>query len=192
MRPTFSKVILIMLVVALPLLGMMAPDTALLKEYKIKLVLIYNFIKFTDWPADRNESEVLTLGIVGDDDVYGVLKLLNNKPAQNKKIKILRITGKDLKAEKPEFAKSVDILFVSRKRKKGIDSARLLELIKGRSVLVIGETIGFLDKGGIINFMKDDNHVSFEINLDAAKNANLQIKTTVLKLAKKIIPKKIS
>jgi hypothetical protein len=185
------KAMLLVLLSGVTLAGVMPVGSALQTEYKIKVGLIYNFLKFTEWPSEQTrDSEVLTFGIAAEEDVYGILKFLHGKPAQNKTIKILRIDKKDLDKKEPEFAKKIDILFLSRTQQRKMDTGRLLKLIKGRSVLIIGETEGFLQKGGIINFLKVDNHVSFEINLDAAKESNLQIKTTVLKLATKVIQKK--
>ena len=52
---------------------------------------------------------------------------------------------------------------------------------------MVGETPGFAERGGIIRFTLEDNRVRFEINVDAAHQADLNISSRLLTLAK-IIP----
>jgi hypothetical protein len=56
--------------------------------------------------------------------------------------------------------------------------------LRGSSVLTIGETKGFAQRGGIINFTIEKNKLHFEINLDAAKQTPLTISSKVLAIAK--------
>jgi hypothetical protein len=70
------------------------------------------------------------------------------------------------------------------------EAAHLEEVIhalKGLPVLTIGETPGFARRGCIINLIVEDNKVRFEVNLDAAKQADLNVSSRLLALAR-IIP----
>jgi len=49
---------------------------------------------------------------------------------------------------------------------------------------MVGETPGFAERGGIIRFTLEDNRVRFEINVDAAHQADLNISSRLLTLAK--------
>ena len=60
----------------------------------------------------------------------------------------------------------------------------VIEYLKGRHVLTIGETTDFARMGGVINFIRVKNKIRFEINVAAAKQANLKISSKMLKLAK--------
>jgi hypothetical protein len=44
----------------------------------------------------------------------------------------------------------------------------------------------FIDQGGIIQFINEDQKVRFAINLEAAKTENLEIRSKLLRLAKDI------
>lgn len=173
-------------------------------EYKIKAALIYNFLKFTDWPEkpvnpedvdlnrDSGQSRELVLGLYGSDEIYKTCLTLGGKTVKNRKIRIKRLQEKDFKDKDLKALKEVDVLYLSNTwyLKMRLDLKKLLASLKHRSILTIGETKGFLESGGIINFMKEANHIHFEINLDAAKNAKLHIKTSVLKLAKRVLQRK--
>jgi len=60
----------------------------------------------------------------------------------------------------------------------------IVQLLKGTSVLTIAETPGFSKQGGVINFVLEDSKVRFEVNVDAAKQAGLNISSRLLSLAK--------
>jgi hypothetical protein len=54
-------------------------------------------------------------------------------------------------------------------------------------VLTVGETAGFLDAGGIIDFLLEDNKLRFEVNLDTAESADLKIGSRLLVLAQRVV-----
>jgi hypothetical protein len=45
------------------------PDAAAHKEYEIKAVFIYNFLKFVEWPKEKrvHDPKQITIGIIGED-----------------------------------------------------------------------------------------------------------------------------
>ncbi len=61
-------------------------------------------------------------------------------------------------------------------------------LLKGLPILTIGDSPNFARRGGIINFILVDDKVRFEINVEAAKQANINISSRLLSLAKIIPP----
>ena len=67
------------------------------------------------------------------------------------------------------------------------DVIDIINTVKSLPILTIGETPGFARRGCIINLIVEDNKVRFEVNLDAAKLADLNISSRLLALAK-IIP----
>ena len=52
---------------------------------------------------------------------------------------------------------------------------------------VLADTQGFLEAGGIVNFVIEDNKVRFNINLTASEKSGLKIRSQLLRLAKKVI-----
>jgi len=54
-------------------------------------------------------------------------------------------------------------------------------------VLTIGEIDGFLETGGIINFILEQKKLVFEVNLVAGKRAKLEISSKLLRIAKRVI-----
>jgi hypothetical protein len=56
--------------------------------------------------------------------------------------------------------------------------------LRSERVLTVGETQGFADGGGIINFIEENNKIRFEINAEAARRTGLNISSELLKLAR--------
>ena len=183
---------------AAPLRAESAPSN----EYKIKAALIYNILKFIDWPdetgADRENlnlsqdsprAKELVMGVLADDEIFRTCLSLQDKTVKNRKIRLVRLRERDFRDEDLKVLKGMDVLYLSRRSglRKKVDLRKLLDALKGCSTLTFGEDKGFLEMGGIINFLKEENHICFEINLDAAKRVRLQIKTSVLKLAKRVL-----
>jgi hypothetical protein len=63
----------------------------------------------------------------------------------------------------------------------------LLGDLHNAPVLTVGETAGFLDAGGMVCFLLEENRVRFAINLDAAEAARLKIGSRLLVLAQSVV-----
>ena len=161
-----------------------AGDTSDSSEYLIKAGFIYNFAKFVEWSsaAFSQPDSPIVIGILGADPFGNVLDhlVVDKKIGQRGFIVRRYKWAKDLKD-----LKDCKILFVSTSEKAHIDE--VMQLVKGLPILTVGETPGFAERGGVIRFTLEDNRVRFEVNVDAAHQADLTISSRLLTLAK-IIP----
>jgi hypothetical protein len=150
-------------------------------EYLIKAGFIYNFAKLVEWPttAFAQPDSPIVIGILGDDPFGSTLdrivadKKINGRGFAVKRLKWTREL-KDLRA--------CNILFVSSSEREHLDS--VVEAVKWLPVLTIGDTPGFARRGGIMNFTLEDNKIRFEVNVEAAKHADLTISSRLLTLAR--------
>lgn len=157
-------------------------------EYLIKAGFIYNFAKFVEWPPTSfpQSDAPIVIGILGTDPFGSVLdRIVADKKIGSRGFVVRRYKwSKDLKD-----LRECQILFVSSSEKAHTDE--ILEFVKWLPILTIGETPGFAERGGVIRFTVEDNRVRFEVSVDAAHNANLNISSRLLTLAK-IIPQSTS
>ena len=146
-------------------------------EYQVKAAFLFNFAKFVEWPTETfsDPNAPLVITVFGDDPFNGSLEAVKGKLVNNRKLTIRRV--KDIQ----EIGKT-SVLFVSPSAKKEL--ARILESQQGQSVLTVGEDGVFTQCGGIINFVKEDNRVRFEVNVSAAERAGLKISSRLLALAR--------
>lgn len=188
--------------VAIPVMA----DSALSRKDKIKAAFLYNFFNFVDWPeakiADSNQP--ITIGIIGSRDFLEAIEPVQQKKAKGRRIAVKYFPGYEkLKKsqdtndaqwnKKMETLKSCHVLFLCTGDLGPIGSSgRIIKALKGSPVLTVGETEGFLQSGGMINFLMEDERVRFEINNTAARQAKLKIRSKLLRLAKSVIGKKTS
>lgn len=152
-------------------------ETLKFDEYEVKAAFIYNFIKFIEWPDElpKNRPVPINLYVLGYDPFGKALGSLQGKQIRGRTINIKR-------AGSPKGLINCHILFISSSEKQHIPE--ILRSIKGLNTLTISDTAGFAKKGIIVNFYTEGEKVRFEINLDAAKRANLTISSKLLGLAK--------
>lgn len=148
------------------------------REYQIKAVFLYTFAKFVDWPASTfaNAKTPIRIGVLGDDP-FG--------PYLQEAIAGEVLDGRELEIRylaRAAEGRECHILFISRSERAGLD--KILRDLRTWSVLTVGDTEGFAQRGGMINLYEKDQTIRYEINLRAARQANIRISPKLLKLAK--------
>jgi hypothetical protein len=145
-------------------------------EYQVKAAFILNFARFVDWPSDSfSEGGVLVVGIIGDNPFGGSLDQLNGTFVNGRRIVIRRFKFGD-------YLRGCQILFVSSSERNRL--GKILDSVKGGSVLTIGELPQFNQTGGVIKFVIQDYRVRFEINAGAAGQARLKVSSKLMALSK--------
>jgi hypothetical protein len=174
------RLLITIAIVILPSLGLQAhaQDSSVSSEYLIKAGFIYNFANLVQWPANAfaQPDSPIVIGILGEDPFGTVLdRVLVGKRVNGRVFLVKRLKSVvDLK--------ECHILFVSSSEIAHL--AEAIHLVKGMPILTIGEIPGFAKRGGIINLVLEDNKVHFEVNVEAAKEAELTISSRLLALAR--------
>lgn len=147
-------------------------------EYRVKLAFLYNFTQFVQWPPEAFSSpgSTLTICVAGQDPFKGEIEQsLRGRTAGGHPIQIRKLKPDD-------EVKTCQILFVRSSEMK--TAVKLISGLKGSSTLTIGETAGFAAQGGLINLIRDQNKLHFEVNLGAAAQTHLKISSKLLALAR--------
>jgi hypothetical protein len=169
------------------------------REYQIKAAFLYNFIKFVDWPKEKespaDSNEPVAIGIIGKDPFGNAFEPLKDKQVKGRYVVIKRFEGfgqlnqSDEQGEKQhpeiEAIRKCHVLFICSSEKEYIQ--QIIASIQGYGVLTVGDMNGFLEAGGIINFLTEEKKIRFEINLDTAEHSRLTIRSKLLRLAKRVI-----
>jgi hypothetical protein len=146
-----------------------APPT----DNEVKAAFIHNIAKFVEWPAGAPRN--LKLCLLGQDPLGGAAEVLQGKAVGGLAWEVAPVKpGANLK--------ECRVLFIAASESDGL--RRVLEGVKGSPVLTVGDSGGFAEQGGVVNFYLEQNKVRFEINVDAARRAGLKISSQLLKLAR--------
>ena len=178
----------------MPVHAQEADNSDLSREYKIKAAFLYNFIQFVDWPEGKTtgQNDPIILGIIGEDPFGDSFEPIKNKQTKGRKSFINRFEGiEKLKKSDDKGKSKIDslrkchLLFICSSEKDHLTD--IIKLVDEHGVLTVGETSTMLKSGGVINFLVDENKVRFEINLSAAKQEKLKIRSQLLRLATRVI-----
>jgi hypothetical protein len=140
-----------------------------LTEYQVKSLFLVNFAKYVEWPsaAFAATNTPIVIGVIGEGKFGDELaKTVEGKSVGGRPLLIRQIPT-------PEDLDKCHILFIGSSEKTGL--VEILSRIKTKPVLTVGETDHFMEQGGVINFVKKEGKIRLEINLDAARQAKLQI-----------------
>jgi hypothetical protein len=148
-------------------------------DYQVKAAYLVNFPKYLDWPAGAfaDTNSPITVAILGDADVANEFAnmIQGGKTIGGHPIVLQRITKEE------EIRNDFQVLFIATSERSRI--AAILEKVKGSSILTVGESDDFLEKGGIINLVHRDRKIRLKVNLPAAEKAHLKISSRLLVVA---------
>jgi len=147
------------------------------KEYLVKAAFLYNFAKFVHWPetAFRSPEEPVVLCILGSNFFGNALGTIENReviPQRNLSVKLCKDIGE---------VSGCHMLFISSPESENLSS--ILSLIQTMPILTVSDTKGFAQRGVMINLVKIDNKMRFEINTEAVNKMPFTLSSNLLKLA---------
>jgi hypothetical protein len=147
-------------------------------EYEVKAVFLFNFTQFVDWPASAFASPTspLVIGVLGEDP-FG--QTLDEAVAGE------TVNGRPLAVRRYHAIDEIEdchILFINPPTQRPLPA--VLESLRAHNVLTVSDSREFARAGGVIEFVTVDNKIRLQINLDAAKLANLTISSKLLKPAR--------
>lgn len=157
------------------------------KATKIKAALLYHMTKTVAWPdASAMADEPLAILFLGKDynemGKYFESQIRARSIAgKSRRISVKRLTQTEFDDVLAEELRRIHMLYIMSSYNGSI--AELVRAIGKRPVLVVGDSARYALEGGMIGLDIKEKHVSISINLDAVKNANLEISAQLLQHA---------
>jgi len=148
------------------------------EEARVKAAFVLNFIKFTGWPEGQDAAApTLTLCVTDGYPLAGQLNALAGRNVQGRQVRLqpLGIQGREAQC---------DVVFAT-----GTDATTLhslQQITSRRAVLTVSDQPGFIANGGMIELKIVDGRVRFDVNLAAARAANLTLSSQLLQLADRV------
>ncbi len=146
-------------------------------EYQVKAVFLFNFAQFVEWPprAFADPRTPFVIGILGKDPFGPDLDaVVRGEAIDNRPLVIERYRSID------EFH-NCNILFIGRTEM--AQFPRILEALKGRSILTVTDAEEGDPRGVMIRLVTRSNHIRLRIDVGAAKAGNLLISSKLLRPA---------
>jgi len=174
-RPWFGLRALAVLLVALALAT--APARAA-DVNQVKADMLWNIAKFIRWPESafaKGESDFV-FTILGDDSLAEALAASLSTRTINGRPVFVRVVGR------VQDVVGSQILYVATST-----LGRFPDVVRelhGSPVLTVANAAGFVEGGGMVDFVAEDDKVRFEIHQARAEKAGLKISARLLALAR--------
>jgi hypothetical protein len=149
-------------------------------EYAVKAAYLFNFGKFVRFaPSDTvTNRQSFDICIVGEDLLgHSLDDLTANEHLDNKPVRVVRLKS-------VVEAHGCAIAYIS--SSEGARLAADVVALRGQPVLTVSDAPNFLQHGGMIQFVILENHVRFDVNLNAARSAQLSLSSELLKVARSV------
>jgi len=152
-----------------------ADENVQLVEQEIKAGLLYNFLKYTQWPEGSPQAGgKIIVCLFGGDPFSGHLQPMSGRTVNQRSIEIRNVHTE------PEID-ACSLLYVHADEK--LYWPQLQKTLAAKNVLTVSDFDGFAASGGMIEFIRADNRIGIKINTDAVTAAHLAVQDRLLKLA---------
>jgi len=165
------------LLVLLALARKASPQIPAASVVDVESVYLFDFAKFVRWPSG-GEHPTITLCVAGPGSYGDRLKQV----VQGEKI-----NGRSLAVRAVQRADGVagcDVLFLSASLKEKAEP--ILAAASGKPVLTVGDSLTFLDRGGMIQFTMIDSRVRFAVDMESVARGGLGLSSELLKVAVRV------
>ena len=166
--------LLVLLLLLAPAARSFAADPQTLTEYQIKAGFFFNFTRFVDWPESAfvTASSPILVCVLGETPLTDlVTDVALGKVVNGRAVSIRRVKASD-------DLRRCNLLFISAEEER--HTAEILASVKKTNTLTVGETPGFAEAGGMINFSIQENRVKLELNLEATTRAGLKVNSKLI------------
>jgi YfiR/HmsC-like len=144
-------------------------------EDDVKAAYLFNFGKFVRQPETVSQPVEFIICVLGHDAILPVLERITLHEYIDDRPVLVR------HYDKAADARSCAIVYLGRS-----EAARVgedLAALEGARVLTVGDDPQFLARGGMLQFLLQDNRIRFAVNLDAVNRSELHLSSELLRVA---------
>ena len=144
-------------------------------EQALRAAMVFNFIKFTEFPAETmaNAQRMRLCVAVGDPRQEETLAALSGRKVRGRELVVVRLAGQDNECH----ALYVD----SRQRwNVAVDNQALSR------TLTLSAYPGFVEEGGMVEIVLQASGAQFDINIAEGRRAGLRFAPQLLRLARHV------
>jgi hypothetical protein len=148
-------------------------------ENDVKATFLYNFTKFIEWPPSPGSADApFRLCVLADPEfTRAVDRTIAGESVDSRPLERIEPTSVD-------DVRKCAILYVGPTHL--ARAARLLVAARQLPVLTVGDGSHFLEQGGAIGFILENNRVRFDISNTAVQRSGLKASSKLLRVARSV------
>ena len=147
-------------------------------EAAVKAAFIHRFSGYVEWPPEAPAATALTIAVMGDPEVAGLLESLVSRTAAARPTRVVRVS------QVSELGHA-QILFIGSGSRRDLRST--IAAVGAKPVLIVTDDARGMELGATINFLVVDRRVRFEVSLLAAQRSGLKISSDLLSVAARVL-----
>jgi hypothetical protein len=148
-------------------------------QYDVEAAYLVRFTEFLRFPPEVASAPSLNICVLGEDPFRDELKRLSAAD---------RVGRQPIQAHSTQTVndlKGCAIVFLSSSESAQLDQD--LKMLEGKDLLTVSDIPKFLDRGGMIQFLVEQDHVRFAINMNAVNRTRIGISSELIKVARHVI-----
>lgn len=143
-------------------------------EAQARAGFLLNCVMFIDWPPAAVAGGDITVGILNDDALVGVIEGMQGRKVKDRVLHVKAVRIED-------DLRPFHILFVG---DGSGDVASVLARVADAPIVTVGVDRSFTSKGGMVRLYTEDDRLRFEINVVTAERLGLKVSARMLGLAR--------
>jgi hypothetical protein len=145
---------------------------AAVSKEQIKAALVFNFMKFTEWPAEQGNNPLVLCLANADRRTEAAFGQVHGRSIDSRTIQVRPAPGADVSA--------CHLLYIQDSTAR--DTLERIAASHPR-VLTVGDQDDFTEAGGAIGLVEQNGRVHFKVNMDMLRKGNYKVSSQLLKLA---------
>jgi YfiR/HmsC-like len=146
-------------------------------EYQTKAVYLIRFAQFVEWPNTMSGApdSPVVIGVLGSNPFGAYLDELTRE---------VLVNGRHLTVQRFSSVEDIGtchVLFISPSEQKR--QRRILQRLQDRPILTVGDTDDFLETGGMIQFVPEQDKVRFRVARARVEHSGLTLSSKLLRAA---------
>ena len=161
-------------------------------QLRIEGAFLVNFIRYTDWPAQRfdHAGSPYVISVVGSSEaadtigaVAAAAGTIRGRRVLVQRVRYSPSMAASARRESVRRLRRGHLVFVA-DSDGDVDPRFVLKAVEGVPVLTVSDVPGFAAGGGMLGLVRSGQHLAIEANPGAIRNAGLGVSAKVLKLAR--------
>jgi hypothetical protein len=148
-------------------------------QYDVEAAYLVRFTEFLRLPPEVASAPSLNICVLGEDPFRDVLKKLSARESAGRQPIQARST------QTVNDLKGCAIVFLSSSESSQLDQD--LKMLEGKDLLTVSDIPKFLEHGGMIQFLLEQDHVRFAINMNAVNRTRIGISSELIKVARHVV-----
>jgi hypothetical protein len=144
-------------------------------ESAVKAAYLFNFARFLRFAPGTEPRNTFDVCILGRDSFGRTLdKITSHESIDRHPVRVLHVPD-------PTDGRHCTVLFISMSEGEGMRED--MAILAGADVLTVSDAPDFIQRGGMIQFVTESDHVRFVVNLDAVNHTHLSLSSELLRVA---------